>query len=494
MNNNLFLMDNRQLIPRWHTSRKSMKLQFPVLKSLEDKKIKEPDSYLEEYRERWKQSRLIYNATELNSALFIRGMLDDPDYKDTLRFLLVNENLVPKGVSNFILPELKQVDKEHYYSTDRTAVSVIIRKLKNILKFFPSDAMTWIDLAFYYSILGEYSKAGRAMEVGRGISGENSFVLNSYARYLVHMDEPDKAVWYLNRSKSIKENPLTMSASLSISTSFDISGISVSRGKKLLENFAGNSFFKSDLAACIGTMELMNGNTKGAKKMFKIASVSPSENTVSQYNWLYHKHGFRLGNEFDNWSITSPESEVNNFYVSKEYNKCRAKLLELHQFQPFSDNALADAGYISMVGLNDYEFVIEMSENRIPRPHMSFKELNNLVVAKLLKDKLIDIDTDLLLLTKKVKGSDDENIGVLRATLGLYFLKAGFIEKGARCYEDAIHFFQNMGSISSAMLAKHFYSIAMKEHDLKKYIELRADIVPYAKKNKKFELILKDEK
>lgn len=493
MNDNLFLMDNRQLIPRWHTSRKSMRLQFPVIKNLEEFKIKEPDSYLEEYRDRWKQSRLIYNATELNSALFVRGMVDDPDYKDTLRFLLVNESDIPKGVSNFILPELKQVDKENYYSTDRNAVSVIIRKLKNILGLFPSDAMTWIDLAFYYSILGEYVKAGKAMEVGRSISGENSFVLNSYARYLVHMDEPDKAVWYLNRSKNIKGNPLTMSASLSISTSFNISGVSVSRGRKLLDSFAGNSFFKSDLAACIGTLELMNGNTKGAKKMFRIASISPSENTISQYNWLYHKHGFRLGNEFENWSITSPESEVNNFYVGKEYKKCRSKLIELHQFQPFSDNALTDAGYISMVGLDDYDFVIEMSENRVPRPQMSFKELNNLVVAKLLSGKLSDIDTELLLLSKKVKGSDEEDLGVLRATFGLYFLKNGFIEKGVQCYEDAINFYHNVGSVSSVMLAKHFYSIAIKEYDLKKYTELRAEIIPYAKKNRKFELIFKGE-
>jgi hypothetical protein len=57
--------------------------------------------------------------------------------------------------------------------------------------------------------------------------------------------------------------------------------------------------------------------------------------------------------------------------------------MEVYEFQPFSEGALVDTGYISLVALNDPEFVCNFTENNNCVILYSFSGLNNYTVAKL---------------------------------------------------------------------------------------------------------------
>lgn len=489
MSTNVLLMDGRQLIPRWHTSRKSMELQFPSFAKKNNNQINLEDVYTQEARFNWRNEKTILTATEVNSSLFIRQMYDDSDYKESLCFLLSNFEKLPKGTADFVSPTLKKVDKSATYSTSPLVVQGIIKKLKYILKTFPEDSMTWVDLAFYYAILGMDEKTDKCFKVAYSLCNDNSFVVRSYARYLVHNDCADKALWVLNKTADAKSNPLIASAAIAIGTSFDIKSVNISVGKKILENFSGHVAFKSDLAACIGTLELNNGNVKKAKKYFSDAFLSPSENVISQYNWLYHKYGFEISNSLVK-DQTSIESSVNDFYVQGDFYNCREKLLELHNFQPFSDGPIADAGYMSLVGLNDPSFVIKLSENRIPKTHMSFTELNNLVVAKLLENRIEDAELEFRLLARKTHDSDPETRGVLLATTGLYFFKRGYIDESIKFYQESIDFFDRIKSNRSKVLAEHYFSKIVQDLNPKLFKQLRVSVDEYAKKHKLKELLV----
>lgn len=98
-----------------------------------------------------------------------------------------------------------------------------------------------------------------------------------------------------------------------------------------------------------------------------------------------------------------PESQVNRLYVQSDFLACRSKLIELHRFQPFTGAPLTDSGYISLLGLTDPEFVIELSQNRSSYHAMSFGELNNLIVAKLFINDLSEVERLLGLLAEKAR-------------------------------------------------------------------------------------------
>jgi len=485
-------MDSRQLIPRWHTSRKSMKLQFPFL-ATEKKFQHDDDFFIEIDRIKWREERSILTATELNSSLFVQGLFEDVEYKETLNYLLSMYDKLPRGTQNLISSEARQVDKSHTYTTNPADVNIIIRKLKNIINIFPTDAMTWADMAFYYTILGELAKAEKCFITAWGLNKDNSFISRSYSRFLVHLNKPDKAIHILRKCAQINTNPLVSSAAIAIANAFNIKGNEINIGRKLLESFIGESSFKSDLSACIGTLELMNGNTKKAKLLFKKALDKPSENTISQYNWLYHKHNFFVDG-FDIRNFKSIESEVNNSYVTQQYEKCRSDLIELHNFQPFSEAPISDAGYISLIALNDPNYVIRMSQNRVPKVHMPFIELNNLIVAKIISGDFSDIELEMRLLGRKSQNADNKGEGVFLATSGLIYFKKNNYELGVKCYEDAINYFKSINSKRSAVVAEHFYSQQIRESNPVRYANLRKSVQYFAKTNKMLELILPEEK
>lgn len=482
MSNHVILMDNRQLIPRWHTSRKAMSLQFPSL-SVSPKKASDyqNDSFLDKAKRHWHEEKNYVNAIELHTSLTVRGVYSDVDGDDALRFLLTIEGQLPKGARDLIAPQIKHIDKsKNYYTYSPTEVGKIISRLRSIVAKFPKDYMTWCDLGFYYTILGMTEKAERCMEISWNLCNGHPYIARSYARFFVHNDEPEKALWLLKKSGGLNKDPLITSASIAIGSAFEIGGVDISKARRLLDGYTGIRAFSSELAASIGTLEYNNGKKKKAKDYFKSALIEPSENALSQYKWLCHKTGFSVNGD-PNGNALTVEGNVHQLYVQGNFEDCRAKLLELFSFQPISDGPISDAGYMSLVGLNDPDFVIQLSENRVPKTHMSFGELNNLTVAKLMKNDLESAEVCMRLLAKKIDPEKPDFRGIYLATSGLVMFKLGDVDSGKDLYQKAIKYFESRKAYRSVALAEHYYSNCVKEIDPPLFENLRKNVEKKAK-------------
>lgn len=482
MSNHVILMENRQLIPRWHTSRKSMALQFPTLmsKTSSDTSSKN-DKFLEKVRANWRQNKNYYNAVELHTALLVRGIYSAPDDDEAISFLLSKQDELPSGAKHLIEPSLKHIDKSsRYYTYLPTDVGRIISRLRSIVTKFPQDYMTWCDLAFYYTVLGLNIKAEKCLSIAWNQCESHPYIARCFARFYVHIGEPEKATWLLKKSGGVNYEPLITSASIAISCAFGFGNPDISKARKLLGDYRGLKAFSSELAATIGTVEFNNGRKKKAKGYFTDALEQPSENSLSQYKWLNQKSGFTLN---DNEIAQPPtvEGNVHQLYVQGNFEECRDKLLDLFDFQPFSDAPISDAGYMSLVGLNDPDFVIELSDTRIPKTHMSFGELNNLTVAKLMKNDLSGAEVSMRLLSKKLSPDKPESQGIYLATSGLVMFKLGQIEKGNELYKKAISFFESRKEYRSVALAEHYFSMCAKGVDDTLYDSLRKSVEKRAK-------------
>ncbi|KMQ74403.1 tetratricopeptide repeat protein [Marinobacter subterrani] len=493
MSNEIVLMENRQLVPRWHTSRKTIALQFPAALNNTEKKIKKVnDPWLAEARLTWKTERSIISATELNASLYLNEMTDDEDYHATEKYLLDNISKLSAGLADALEKKIKFADNSDFYSIDIFKVRSIIGRLKKVLKSYPRDWMTWSDIGFYYALLGEDERAQHCLTISSNACPSHPFILRSHARFLVHIGEPERAVTLFKKSGLMKESPLIASGALAISQAFELSDVKVSDCKRVLKYYSGDPVFSSDLAASLGTVEFKNGNIKKAKEFFRSSLAFPSENATAQYGWLHHKYGFTIDNSNpDNYR--SIESQVNELYVNSDFLACRSKLMDLHRFQPFTEAPLTDAGYISLLGLDDPQFVVNLSSNRISRETMSFGELNNLIVAKLMLNDFSGIEDDILVLKEKCqRDTASDQRGIFMATAGMFMFKINNYDEGRFLYESAIEHFGNRNSMKAVALAKYFYAQNLEGSDQKAYEKLMSSAANIAKRHSMHELTRKD--
>lgn len=480
MSNNILMMDNRQLIPRWHTSRKLYKFNYPAKVKAATSSSFEEDFWFKKAVEIWKAEPSTYNAIDVFVRFIQADERNHPLYSELHRQLLDQYEYLPSSVKHLVCPELRLFDNFDSYSTDIGNVRLIIRKLKNIVKFNPRDSLSWMDLGFYYSVIGEMSKAYHCVDVAKNLDPNHAFIAKSYSRFLVHIGDPEKATWYLKQRPNLNSNPLILSAYTSISSAFDLRNPNIKQAISLVESWNGERSRVSELAACVGTIEFNNGSIKRAKKHMQLALAEPSENVISHVQWLHHKHKMH----FKNMPAPSASIEggVNALYHNKQFAECRDKLVEMHQFQPYSAGPVVDAGYLSIAALDDPGFVIKLSENRIPHSHMRFGELNNLVVAKLLSKQTKDLDVDLRLLARRVNLEDTHSIATFKATTGMAFMESGMIDEGIKLYDESIELLTRKGLNRSLCLAKHFYAKQVERFDSEKATKLRKDAVKLAKK------------
>ena len=462
MDDNIILMENRQLIPRWHTSRKAFQLSFPNAPQ-QISVPNENDVWLLKAIDAWKENPDLPNAIDLYVRLIQEELREHELYLTLNNQLLKSYQNLPDVVKKLVCPKADYLDstQTYGYSTNADSIRLIIKKLKRLIERNPRDSWSWMDLGFYYSIIGEVEKAEYHTSVARNLDANNSFISRAYTRYAVHSGDPELAEWHLRKNPFLKSNPMLLSAYIALCNSYDIGKNKVKDGRKLLTIWDGDSSRISELLACIGTIDIKNGALKKGKKLINQALLSPSENVISHVSWLNHKHKINVQNTGN--KNVSLERNINNLYSKGAFKECREELVKMYNFQPYSSASISDAGYLSIVALNDMNFVKNISGNRVPKSHMDFSELNNLIVAKMLSNELDDIQLDLEQLKKKVDPTDIQTVATFNATCGMLFFLIGNIETGQQFYEEAINLLSKNNNHRSVCVAKYFYSMMLKD-------------------------------
>ncbi|MBW8190654.1 hypothetical protein K0504_06350 [Neiella marina] len=480
------MMDNRQLIPRWHTSRNFDKFNIPKCTETKSNALPKGDVWFDRAVSELQSKPNLENHIDIFVRLIQHEHRYGELYERVLSYLLDNLQDLPPAVKDLVIPKLRKSDRSHGYSTQREHVSLIIAKLKNIIVKYPKDSLTWMDLCFYYSILGEEAKAVKCARIAISISGNNSYIARSYARFLLHLNEPEQAEYFLRKTGLIDINPLIQSAYSSIVTTYDLRKWNYKKSIKLIDSWRGDPFFLTELLASLGTEEIKNGALSRGKARLEKALLTPSENVVSQAVWLNLKHKTKINNIPHD---TPFEANVNKLYTSKNFTACREALMNLFAFQPYSTAPLEDAGYISLAALNDPQFVIDTSENRVPHTHMTFGELNNLVVAKLMLGDFSIVNNCLKLMSNRMDKTDIHQRSIFLATSGMALIKSGFIDEGVELYDKSMLLLKNNRSNRALGIASHFFAQQLKEINPERYKILSTSAKNLAKTHDIYEIV-----
>ncbi len=168
------------------------------------------------------------------------------------------------------------------------------REWRASLRVYPHDAIGWTELAFHQVIRGHPDAALRSMSVALGLAPHNRHVVRSAARLFLHRNERDRAHDLVLRNPASRSDPWLVAAEIALAGAADRSP----RFLKIGEGFMGagdhSTFDLSELAGAIGTVHVLDGHRKGARKMFVRSMEDPTANALAQGEWASGKIGGEL--------------------------------------------------------------------------------------------------------------------------------------------------------------------------------------------------------
>lgn len=252
---------------------------------------------LEQHRLDWEENPTIGHAIDLVSSAIVN---DDKEIaEDAARFILehpLRSGLIATDLANSILEAANGKGSDSEFSEysgplqnirELTVAQVRsrLKTLKNKLVDDPRDALSWLDLAFNHSRIGQATQAKRAVSNAVALQPDHRLVLRSASRFFVHIHEPDRAHEILRRSRAVLTDPWQMAAEIACATVANRTSKLLKSGRSILSNTRFHPFQTSELASAIATVEAGEGRTRSARRLFEDSLKQPSENAVAQVQW-----------------------------------------------------------------------------------------------------------------------------------------------------------------------------------------------------------------
>jgi tetratricopeptide (TPR) repeat protein len=337
--------EDRKVIPRW---REASSTPASELKSL-DQRLHIPlhsrKAGAEEALADWRMRKDLYTAADVLYRSLI--VSDNKSGEDAARFIVATQG---------VAPELEKLARQYLSSGNVGSLSFSageqplvnerdqIKMLKSRLEDSPRSSISRIELARLYARIGQYKNAEKHVLIALAVAPTNRFILRSACRLFVHMKELGKAAWALKKGDT--SDPWILASLISVC---DINGAKLP-SLRLARDFVSSHDDPSqitELASALATLELKNGNTKQAKKLFKASAIRPNDNAVAQLKWASTTHKFEFQDSLLGTDL-SYEARANYFFEKNDFDRAAKECFSWLGDEPFSARPAIFGSYISV--------------------------------------------------------------------------------------------------------------------------------------------------
>lgn len=392
----------------------------------------------EELLAAWKTDRNVENAADLVATGLVLGRIREAE--DAARFLSREDaDAAPlvRQMANQVLgaqtTNTKPAAPE--FQLDREVLHASIARSKLRVRAYPRNPIAWMELARCQTVLGQHRAAARAVRVALGLAGENRYVLRSATRFFVHVDEYDRALAVLRRSKSLRTDPWLMSAELSVSMIAGVDPQSYRRAKALVEADDLEPWHTGELHGALGTMALSDRRVGKVGKLFARSLRKPTENAVAQAQWAANTSA----------AVAVPDAILisGHFYEATalraraqgEWNQVIHACRGWGAMEPTSARPLVLGAFCAGVALGDGVAMLQFTERLLLGASAEPMVLNNHAVALAYAGRLDDAQATLDTINPK---SLNERVRVFyEATRGLIAYRRGDRDTGMQLYLKA---------------------------------------------------------
>ncbi|MEX2411342.1 MAG: hypothetical protein WD607_08240 [Candidatus Paceibacterota bacterium] len=451
---NLFRNEDRRVVPNWRSFGKTTVLG--ELNSFQADRPKQNEDFsIEEYVIDFELNKTVIHAAELLSAANSNNKREHKAAITAAKFVLnnsENSTISQLSLANHILNCTPETDvTSQFKEIGISSLSTIIdpkplydkiRGTKRLIRSYPFNAIFYVELSRYYSILGQENNAVQTMKIALNLAPNNRFILRSATRLFAHYntsqnDYLDYIHRILRNSPMSNFDPWLASAEISISTIKGQNSRLIKKGIELINSGNISPFNYTELASSIGTVEMLNGSIKKSRELFNKSLISPNDNSLAQIEWASTKDS--------QLEVMQEEFEVKmNFealaldnYEHKEYNKALDNAAKWFKDQPFSMRPIMFGSNLASTIMKDQDKSIAFLNAGLQSHPNNPQLINNLAYALALDNK----PKEALKYLDKIR--DESKIEIvtkicLKATKGLAYFRSGFVDPGRQLYIEAI--------------------------------------------------------
>lgn len=443
----------RTLIPNWRDYARTLKMQELANKS----KPLVHDIDISRSLNDWRNEQNIGIAADLINSAFISGKTDFVELNQAIEFTINNnqsQSLIglahaingihqsPNIVGDELLGNNIDLNPQNLHQLtfpDDQQLYRLIKKTKS--KAFQQlyNPIPWVELARLYSVFGQIDKAEKSMLVAVNLAPDNRFVLRSATRLWAHLEDYEKALYYLRKSESTAKDPWLVSAHIATSSLMNRYSPLIKPGVAILESKNFSHYDLTELSSSLGTLEYNNGAFRKSKDLFILSMQSPNDNSLAQLEWLAKRDKQIDFNPFTFTNVQNPfeafarEDKANNSWKNAFVNTIKW-FFDL----PYSTGPVLMGSFIASSFLGDQTLSITLCEAGLKANPGDYSILNNIIYAHA-RNNTIDKCGNYIEAFQRIKIEDlpDEWKITYIATNGLIAFKYGNIELGKQLYLKA---------------------------------------------------------
>lgn len=435
----------RRLVPRWRSFRTTAalgELATTRRRASHDRW----ETAMAKARGEWLEQRNLGSALDFAHTAALLDRLHDA--QDAIDHILSVEELPPLVEQASTLPA---DDSKWRMSTDghRTRIAYT----RAALREWPRDATLWTDLALLYCGQGLDKKAEKAIVIALALAPTNRYVLRCAARFFIHINDPERAVALLRRSRLARRDPWLASAEIAASQVAQRTPGLAKVGERLLSSGSFSDREVTELATSLGTLEIDSGKVRRAKKLFEESAKSPNDNVKAQFEWVAKAHrevvprrAIHLDEELDHEALALAHQKAGDWKGS--IDRC----LRWGADEVFSDRPFNFGSYIAIEALGNAELAQELAEQGLQANRKDVYLLNNLAVSLAMQNRAEEAEQHLKEAKRNSSATGVEGV-MLKATEGMVCFRRGDLDSGRQCYVDAIRRAKAQDDVESALRA-----------------------------------------
>jgi tetratricopeptide (TPR) repeat protein len=324
-----------------------------------------------------------------------------------------------------------------------------VRTIRESIRLQPRNALKWVDLGLAQLTLGNSISAEKAIRAALTIAPHNRLVLRSSSRFFVHVDKPEEALHWLERSGRLQNDPWLLAAHIAVNQVVEKPLKNIRSARELLTDGSVSPFSASELNAVVASEELKAGRSRPARLLMSSALREPTENAVAQAVWSTDRG--LSGLSFDHFS--TPRAFEAQTLVAMQADKWEEANVAVETWladEPFSVRAALHASYIASTGLEDYSKALEYAAIGLRTSPGHRMLTNNAAFALGNLGRL----TEARHLVSSLAHADDLAQILLEATSGLISFREGHLLAGRDLYRGATEKFRKKGQMDLASLCQ----------------------------------------
>ena len=442
---------DRNVIPNWRSFVNTANLG--ELNSSENLKLDssfKPD--ISDLELDWKKSNNLGTAGDIIGVALICNQEENKTVQEAAKYVLkkkqqnVTSALIEAAIT-ILRPKQTKIEINSDLSTledfgekeSLKNIFIFVHQIKKKLIKNPKNAILWVELARYYSILGQDIHANKAMNNAVYLAPENRFVLRSASRFYCHFGDLERSHDILRKAELTRFDPWLIASEVALSTLRGRGSRFAKIGLNIIGQKSFHPFNISELSSSLATLELQNGNFKNSKKLFSNSLIQPNDNALAQAEWVSQEEDILLFHDLESFNLDNSYEALALEYFEKglwdkaiEYSK--KWFIDL----PFSKGPLLFANNIASRKLKNHDLAFKFVKLGLVSHPRDSQLLNNIIYSLCVQNKLDEAGQYL----EKVNSSDfnknNSNGICLTATKGLFYFRLGDPINGRKFYYDAL--------------------------------------------------------